>query len=68
MGLEAVEYERLGGNNTRKKEACDEFLNRNTFPEDRELYKWDNNVLYKKIVKNNKIDKNKNNINYSEKE
>ena len=45
-----------------KKEACDEFLNRNTFPEDRGLYKWDNGILYKKIVENNKIDKNKNNL------
>lgn len=45
-----------------KKEACDEFLNRNTFPEDRKLYKWDNGVLYKKIVEDNKIDKNKNNL------
>ena len=44
------------------KKTCDEFLDRNTFPEDRKLYKWDNGVLYKKIVENNKIDKNKNNL------
>lgn len=44
------------------EKACDEFLNRNTFPEDRKLYKWVNGVLYKKIVENNKIDKNKNNL------
>lgn len=44
------------------KEACDNFLNRNIFSQDRKLYKWENNILYKKIVENNKIDKNKNNL------
>lgn len=45
------------------KEACDNFLNRNIFSQDRKLYKWENNILYKKIAgKEIKSEENKNGI------
>lgn len=42
------------------EEACRNFLNQNVCSQNKKLYKWENGILYKKIVKNEiKVEKRK---------